>query len=245
MASRLGTEAPTDTSKRPWPVWQGIKEGAASKPTSPVSSDVVGIVAKPAEVSVASAETAPATLSPSLGTSQAEVGRRDHSLADWAEEDWVNIAVAEVASETPPESNAEEYQMTSEEEAELRPKAFRAVVQDDCVVLASVLESVPVKLWKRWENKAGKTLLTLSEERSSMGAYSFLAKALGMIKEQPREAYEERQAVWVFLEGELQPRRATVIEDTPQEADDILLEFWDWDDPATRVSRSLVTKMRS
>merc|ERR1719437_168581 len=96
---------------------------------------------------------------------------------------------------------------------------------------------VPSSQWSRWENKAGKDLLTLSQERRSTLAYARLAKALGMVTEMKREAYEERETVWVFLRGEVQPRQATVIEDTPEEADAILVEYWDGDEPPQHVER--------
>jgi len=102
-----------------------------------------------------------------------------------------------------------------------------------------------VNTWSRWENRAGKDLLTLSQERGSSCAYSVLAKALGMMKEMKREAYEERETVWVFLHGEVQPRRATVLEDTPEEADDILVEYWDGDAPPEHVQRCMVRRMWS
>ncbi|CAJ1365075.1 unnamed protein product [Effrenium voratum] len=134
----------------------------------------------------------------------------------------------------------------SEEEAEkLKAQALRAVVQDDCISLAEVLKSVRRTVWSRWENKAGKDLLTLSQERGSSSVYSLLAKCLGMVKEVKREFYEERQTVWVFVNGDVQPRRATVLEDTPEECDDVLLEFWDGDDPPARFERCLVRAMWS
>jgi len=54
---------------------------------------------------------------------------------------------------------------------------------------------------------------------------------------------EEREAVWVFLPGEVQPHRATVLEDTPEEAEVVLLEYWDGDTPPERVERCLVRRM--
>mmetsp|Transcript_57482 Transcript_57482/g.160018 ORF Transcript_57482/g.160018 Transcript_57482/m.160018 type:complete len:618 (-) Transcript_57482:163-2016(-) len=130
-----------------------------------------------------------------------------------------------------------------EPESELRAKALRAVAQDDSESLAEVLRVVDTEVWSKWENKAGKDLLTLSQERGSSLAYSLLARGLGVLKELQRQSFEEREAVWVFEVGEVQPRRATIMEDTPEEADDILVEFWDGDAPACRVERCLVRKM--
>ncbi|CAK0817910.1 unnamed protein product, partial [Prorocentrum cordatum] len=96
-----------------------------------------------------------------------------------------------------------------------------------------------------WENKAGKDLLTLAQERGSTCVYAMLARALGMVHEVKREAYAEREAVWVFAQGEVQPRRATVVEDTPEEADDVLIEYWDGDAPPEPVERCMVQRMLS
>jgi len=135
--------------------------------------------------------------------------------------------------------------LTEAEEAAIKVKAFRAVVQDDTAVLLEILQRLTIEVWSKWQNKAGKDLLTLSQERGSSGAYSVLAKALGLVQEQRREAFDEREAVWIFTQGEVQPRRATVLEDTPAEADDVLVEYWDGDDPPSRVDRCLVRKMWS
>jgi len=149
----------------------------------------------------------------------------------------------ETTPEAPTPTPSVEAQEPIKGEDELRTKAFRSVVKDDTASLAEVIiDRVPVSIWSAWKNKAGKDLLTLSEERGSSAAYSLLAKALGLLKERKRESYEEREAVWVLFTGEVQPRRATVLEDTPAEADEILLEFWDGDEPASHIDRSYVLK---
>jgi hypothetical protein len=130
-------------------------------------------------------------------------------------------------------------------EDQLKARAFRAVGQDDGVALAEVLEQTTIEVAAAWENRAGTTLLTLSEERKSAEAYSVLAKAFGMVVEMRREEYEERDTVWVFVKGEVMPKRATVLEDTPAEADTVLLEYWDGDEPAKHVERSRVRRMAS
>jgi hypothetical protein len=135
--------------------------------------------------------------------------------------------------------------LTEAEVDEWRSKALRAVVQNDPVVIVQVLDAVHVDIWARWENKAGKDLLTLSLERGSTDVYPVLAKALGLLKEQKREVFEERETVWVMFNGEVQPHRATVIEDTPEEEDEILVEFWD-DPPETppkKVHRCNIRKI--
>jgi len=149
----------------------------------------------------------------------------------------------ETTPEAPTPTPSVEAPEPSKDEEELRTKAFRAVVKDDTASLAAVIiDRVPTSTWSAWKNKAGKDLLTLSEERGSSAAYSLLAKALGLLKERKRESFEEREAVWVLFTGEVQPRRATVLEDTPADADEILLEFWDGNDAASHIDRSFVLK---
>merc|ERR1712137_403454 len=126
-----------------------------------------------------------------------------------------------------------------------KSKALRAVAQDDAVALADIIGSIPVDVWSKWENKAGKSLVTLSQERGSVAAYSHLARALGLVKELKRESFEEREAVWVFIRGNVQPKRATVLADTSEDADTIPIEYWDGDEPATTVDRCSVRKMFS
>jgi len=132
-----------------------------------------------------------------------------------------------------------------DEEERVKAKALRAVCQDDGVALVEVLETTPIEVVSGWQNRAGTDLLTLSEERGSAHAYSVLAKALGMVRETKRDEYEERETVWVFVQGDVQPRRATVLEDTSIEAETVLLEFWDGDDPPERVERSRIRRMWS
>mmetsp|Transcript_85682 Transcript_85682/g.164938 ORF Transcript_85682/g.164938 Transcript_85682/m.164938 type:complete len:696 (-) Transcript_85682:62-2149(-) len=149
------------------------------------------------------------------------------------------------ASGRPCNDQPEKKEITTDEEEKLKARALRAVVQDDSATLGEVLNLAPVDKWSRWENKAGKDLLTLSQERGSSSAYSALARALGMLKEAKREAFAERETVWVFITGDVQPRRATVLEDTPEEADQVLVEYWDGDAPPERVDRCIIRRMWS
>lgn len=153
----------------------------------------------------------------------------------------------EPAPETTPEVASpvfEEVPASVHDEAALKLAAFRAVVKDDTATLGEILDSkVPLSIWRRWENKVGKDLLMLSEERGSTAAYSMIAKALGILKERRRDSFEEREAVWVMLAGEVQPMRATVLEDTPEEAQDVFVEFWEGCDPPARVVRDIVFKI--
>jgi len=135
--------------------------------------------------------------------------------------------------------------LTEAELADYKARGLKAVARDDAEELEAVLTAVPVSTWASWSNKAGKDFLTLSQERGSSCAYSMLAKALGMLKEMKRDPFEERESIWVFLNGDVQPRRATVLEDTPEDYEDILVEYWDGDDPPVRVDRCMVRKMFS
>jgi len=72
-----------------------------------------------------------------------------------------------------------------------------------------------------------------------------LARALGLLQDLKRDTFEEREAVWIFMQGDVQPRRATVLEDTSEEADDVLVEYWDGDADPERVDRCYVRKMWS
>jgi len=154
---------------------------------------------------------------------------------------------AEPADIVKPEQLKEDEQPKEDElfkeGGDLWKQAFRSVVKDDTGSLAEVImDRVPRSVWEGWRNKAGKDLLTLSEERGSCAAYSMLAKALGLLKERKRETFEDREAVWVFYDGEVQPRQATVLEDTPTDAEEVFVQFWTGDEPFTRVERSLVFK---
>eukprot|EP00927_Polykrikos_kofoidii_P046208 TRINITY_DN40416_c0_g1_i1.p1 TRINITY_DN40416_c0_g1~~TRINITY_DN40416_c0_g1_i1.p1 ORF type:complete len:985 (+),score=208.34 TRINITY_DN40416_c0_g1_i1:188-2956(+) len=149
----------------------------------------------------------------------------------------------EIRACPPPEP--EKPPLSAEEEKELKAQALRSVVKDDAAALGEILARVKRDTWSRWQNKAGKDLLTLSQERGSSLAYSILAKALGLVQELTKESFEEREAVWVFRHGDVQPLRATVLEDTPPEAKTIFLEYWDGDEPQQRVERCLVRKMWS
>lgn len=131
------------------------------------------------------------------------------------------------------------------EEGELKQTAFRSVVKDDVEKLTPVLEALPPDVWSVWRNRAGKDLLELSQERGSSKAYSALAKALGLVTELPRELFEERETVWVYIPGDAQPRRASVMEDTPKEADTVLVEYWDGNEPALYLDRCMLRKMAS
>jgi len=131
------------------------------------------------------------------------------------------------------------------DEADLKKKAFRAVCQDDCETLTEVFGCISSDTWSTWANKAGKNLIDLSQERGSKAAYSLIAKSLGLIKEVKRELFEEREAVWIFSAGDVQPRQATVLEDTPLEADKILIEFWDGADEPIYIDRCQIHKSHS
>merc|ERR1712137_931566 len=80
-----------------------------------------------------------------------------------------------------------------------KSKAFRAAAQDDCGTLNEIIESISIAIWSKWENRAGKTLLTLSEERRSPSVHLRLAKAFGIAKQLKRESFEVGECVWVYI----------------------------------------------
>mmetsp|Transcript_35639 Transcript_35639/g.65310 ORF Transcript_35639/g.65310 Transcript_35639/m.65310 type:complete len:728 (+) Transcript_35639:58-2241(+) len=129
--------------------------------------------------------------------------------------------------------------------SEAKSRALRAVVQDDVVSLRDVLSTVQQAEWSTWQNKAGKDLITLAQERGSTGAYAELAKQLGLLQEMQMEDFHESEAVWVFLPGDVQPRRATVLQSTVPAAEDVHIEYWDGEEPPTTVQRCLIRKMSS
>lgn len=135
-------------------------------------------------------------------------------------------------------SNSPESSAFSAEQQE----AFRAVVQDNVEALTTALQGFSPEVWSLWRNKAGKNLVSLSEERGSRTVYRFLATSLGLLQELPVEEFEEGEAVWIFLRGEVQPRRASVVESS-SEATQIIVEFWEGNDPPVHVERCLLRKM--
>lgn len=133
--------------------------------------------------------------------------------------------------------------LSDEELVVLKTKAMRAVVQDDPATLEEVFALVREDIWSSWANKAGKTLLLLSEERGSSLAYGATAKALGLVQEIMRDFFEEREDVWIYLPDDVAPRRATVMQDTPEEDEQILIEYWDGEEKPHHVARAMVRKM--
>merc|ERR1712137_391607 len=123
-----------------------------------------------------------------------------------------------------------------------KSKAFRAAAQNDLGTLNEIIESVSIDTWSKWENRAGKTLLTLSEERRSTNVHSQLARALGIVRQSKCESFEEGETVWVYIEGDVQPKRATVLADTLDGTDVVPIEYWDGNEPATCVDRCTIHK---
>ncbi|CAE7913063.1 unnamed protein product [Symbiodinium necroappetens] len=168
--------------------------------------------------------------------------------SSWVEEK-VSTRPAEVTRQVSEETedgeevDEPEISLSQEEVDALKKEAFRNVVQNKMQELDDVLAQLPVRVWSCWENKAGKDLITLSQERGSSGAYCILAKRLGIVQELKKDSFEEREDVWVFLPGEVQPLRATVLEDTPEEQDDVLIQYWDGDEPEKRIEKCLVRKI--
>jgi len=216
-----------------------LAEGSVAAQTPLAEAATVSLSSTTAPAAPGDVEAAPAGHGTNVApASSSQVATRSHSSAAASagpvEPEALPHAEAPAAATKAPVNEAEQ--------AELKVKAFRAVVQDNLVVLGEVLERLPMDVWSKWQNKAGKDLLTLSQERGSSGAYSVLAKALGLVQEMKRESFDEREAVWIFAQGEVQPRRATVLEDREN---DVLVEYWDGNDDPCAVERCLVRKMWS
>jgi len=144
-----------------------------------------------------------------------------------------------VASKDTPRASPDE----ADSETALRLQAFRAVVKDDTKELNSILNNLSQDVWSSWQNKAGKDLLTLAQERRATGSYALIGRALGLLQERKREAFEECETVWVLCPGEVQARHGTVVEDAPADGDtELLIEFWDRPGPPQKVDRANVLK---
>lgn len=129
-----------------------------------------------------------------------------------------------------------------EVDEDTKRQAFACVVRNRVSDLEAILDRFPNEVWSTWQNKAGYDLLSLAEERKSSDAYAFLARRLGLLQEQKRIPLFEGDCVWVFEPGDVQPLRATVMEDTPDEADEVLLQFWEGDNGIMPVPRAKITK---
>jgi len=154
-----------------------------------------------------------------------------------------SLDLSECRVDSSMDSNCSSRCPTGDSIAIVKSKAFRATAQDDFGTLNEIIGSVSVDIWSKWENRAGKTLLTLSEERRSATVHSQIAKALGILKQSKRETFEERESVWVYVKGDVQPKRATVLANTLEAAEMIPIEYWEGNQPATCVNRCSVRKM--
>jgi len=133
-----------------------------------------------------------------------------------------------------------------EEEEKLKTEAFRACARGDAEKLAEVLEQLPTHhIWVKWRNKAGKDLEELCQERGEKceGALRVIYKASGREQTVVREYYEEGTYIWVHLKGDVQAKQATVMQDTPEEDDYILIQYWIGYDEPEYVDRSMVSRM--
>lgn len=66
----------------------------------------------------------------------------------------------------------------TEAQASEQVRAFRAVAQDDMETLGAILAATPPDSWSQWKNKAGKTLLGMSQERGCQGSSTMLKKTM-------------------------------------------------------------------
>jgi len=147
-----------------------------------------------------------------------------------------------ISAGAPARAASAELRDAADADAPKKAACFRAVVQNDAEGLVELLGETSIDVWQRWENNAGKDLVSLSLERGSMKVYSVLVRALGIVQERKHSSLDRGDAVWVIEAGKVQPRQATVVEDVKDESEDVLLEFWDDNLPAMRVQRSRVSK---
>jgi len=150
---------------------------------------------------------------------------------------------AAAAKKDVPRNLVPESGLSDAAELAWRQASFRAVVQNDITKLQEVLSEVPQEVWQAWENKAGKDLITLAQERGSSSAYAVLARAMGLLQERKHSKLEAGDSLWVMVPGEVQPRRATAVKGASEDDEDVLVEFWDGDAPASRVPHVLVSKL--
>jgi len=117
------------------------------------------------------------------------------------------------------------------------------VVKDDTKELNNIFNNLSQDVWSSWHNRAGKNLLTLAQERRAAGSYALIGRALGLLQERKREAFEERETVWVLCPGKVQARHGTVVEDAPADGDtELLIEFWDRPGPPQKVPCDVSSK---
>jgi hypothetical protein len=84
--------------------------------------------------------------------------------------------------------------------------------------------------WESWRNKGKKTLEELAGERSKMNVHAFLLKALERVRELAPEEVEVGDAVWVFEENDLQPKKATCLD---VESGRVRVTLWDEEKTST------------
>lgn len=156
-----------------------------------------------------------------------------------------STAPAPVPEET--ESVPAISRLSVEEEDKLKTEAFRACASGNAERLLEVLDGVPVNVWERWQNKAGKDLEQLCQERGEKCEVCLrvIFKASGRETQIEREYFEEGEHIWVHVKGEVQARQATVMEDTPIEEDLVLIQFWAGYEDSSYVDRGVVSKMYS
>lgn len=259
LASRLGMEAPKErASLRDWKAATAVAQAATAAAQRELRPSIDGrlsdadlVLGELGNVDYESPKNSKSPRSSSGSFSKASIKLllevSSSVAADSAAVQPVEARAPSVepslAPENMEENNVEALPVLSEEELQkLKAKALRAVVQDDAATLGSLLELVDVKTWSLWQNRAGKDLLTLSEERGSSEAHSALMRAMGMVTHLHRDAYEERENVWVYNPGDVQPRRATILQDFDEDAEQILIEYWDGNDPGLYVDRAMIRK---
>jgi len=118
----------------------------------------------------------------------------------------------------------------SEEAAAAKVDAFKAVMKDDVAGLEQLLDQECAVGWESWRNKGKKTLEELAAERSKQNCHAFLLKALERVRELAPEEVDVGDAVWVFEENDLQPKKATCLD---VESERVRVTLWDEEKTST------------
>jgi len=128
---------------------------------------------------------------------------------------------------------------------QLKKEAFRCCARGEAERLAEVLAQVPLDMWTKWRNGADKDLQELCVERGagSEECLKVIFEAMGLTQEREREYFEEGTYVWVHRRGDVQALQATVKQDTPEEDDLILIEYWIGSGAPEYVDRGIVSRM--